>query len=83
MSYDGLLWVSEPNEAKRKLALTLRGCAIDPSDGDLIGMVRERTKGNGVDYLIEASGAGQVIESVTGLILNRQPCFVWARSRWS
>jgi L-iditol 2-dehydrogenase len=69
VGYEGLLLVSEPNEVKRKLALQFCADAvINPSEGDLIATVREQTKGRGVDYLIEASGAGQVIESVTGLI---------------
>ena len=69
IGYHGLLLVSEPNESKRKLALQFGAdSVIDPSDGDFVGTVREHTSGRGVDYLIEASGAGEVIESITGLI---------------
>jgi len=69
IGYDGLLLVSEPNQTKRKLALQFGAYSvIDPAAGDFVGTVREHTSGKGVDYLIEASGAGEVIESVTGLI---------------
>jgi len=69
LHYDGLLLVSEPNEDKRKLAL--RFCAdavIDPGERDAVEEVREYTKGKGVDCLIEASGAGQVLAFIPGLI---------------
>jgi threonine dehydrogenase-like Zn-dependent dehydrogenase len=69
LGYDGLLLVSEPNEEKRELAT--RFCAdevLDPSAYDLVEAVRDYTGGNGVEYLIEASGAGQVLASMPGLI---------------
>src|SRR5207244_13077433 len=69
LNYDGLLLVSEPNEDKRKLAM--RFCAdevIDPGERDAVEEVREYTKGRGVDCLIEASGAGQVLAFIPGLI---------------
>ena len=69
LGYDGLLLVSEPNEEKRKLASRL--CAdqtIDPGDRDAVEAVQDYTSGKGVDYLIEASGAGQVLAFIPGLI---------------
>jgi threonine dehydrogenase-like Zn-dependent dehydrogenase len=69
LGYDGLLLVSEPNERKRSLAK--RFCAdevLDPTQCDLVEAVKERTGGRGVEYLIEASGAGQVLASAPGLI---------------
>ena len=69
LGYDGLLLVSEPNEGKRKLAKHF--CAdevIDPDNSDLVQTVSERTEGKGVDYLIEASGIGQVFASIPRLI---------------
>src|SRR5205085_12474431 len=69
LGYDGLLLVSEPNAEKRKLAKHF--CAdeaLDPEACDLIEAVKERTGGRGVEYLIEASGAGQVFASLPGLI---------------
>src|SRR2546429_10016831 len=69
LGYDGLLLVSEPNAEKRKLAKHF--CAdeaLDPEACDWIEAVKERTGGKGVEYLIEASGAGQVFASIPGLI---------------
>lgn len=67
--YEGLLFVSDPNEAKRKLAKSLGADeAIDPVASDLVEVVHERTGGKGVEYLIEASGSGEVFRSMPGLI---------------
>jgi L-iditol 2-dehydrogenase len=69
LHYDGLLLVSEPNEDKRKLAL--RFCAdqvIDPTARDPVEAVLEYTSGRGVEYLIEASGAGEVVAFISGVV---------------
>src|SRR5208282_6646117 len=41
---------------------------LDPRRGDLGGAIRERTKGRGIEYLIEASGHGSVFASIPTLI---------------
>src|SRR5713101_7442574 len=69
LGYDGLLLTSEPHEGKRKLASDF--CAdhvIDPGDRDAVEAVQDYTNGKGVDCLIEASGAGQVLAFIPGLI---------------
>jgi threonine dehydrogenase-like Zn-dependent dehydrogenase len=69
LGYDGLLLLSEPNEEKRKLALHFGADqVIDPGDRDAVEAVQDYTSGKGVDYLIEASGAGQVLAFIPGLI---------------
>jgi threonine dehydrogenase-like Zn-dependent dehydrogenase len=69
LNYDGLLLVSEPNDAKRSLALRLGADqAIGPGERDAVESVQDFTNGKGVDYLIEASGAGQVLAFIPGLI---------------
>lgn len=69
LGYDGLLLVSEPNELKRELAKRFYADqVIDPSSSDLVQAVSDRTGGKGVDYLIEASGIGQVFASIPRLI---------------
>ena len=69
LGYEGLLMVSEPNPDKRVLALRFGADhAIDPGDRDAVEAVQDYTKGKGVDCLIEASGAGQVLAFIPGLI---------------
>jgi threonine dehydrogenase-like Zn-dependent dehydrogenase len=69
LGYDGLLLVSEPNETKRKLAKRLGADeTLDPHNINLGEAVRDRTAGRGVEYLIEASGQGQVFATIPTLI---------------
>jgi len=72
LRYEGLLFVSDPNERKRQLAKTFGADeAIDPAGADLVEVVHEHTGGKGVEYLIEASGAGEVFRSMPGLICKQ------------
>jgi len=69
LGYDGLLFVSDPNEVKRRLARSLGADeTIDPGQCDLVEVVRDHSGGKGVEYLIEASGAGAAVASIPGLI---------------
>jgi threonine dehydrogenase-like Zn-dependent dehydrogenase len=69
LGYEGWLFVSDPNARKRQLARSLGADeAIDPVGSDLVELVHERTGGKGVEYLIEASGAGEVFRTMPGLI---------------
>jgi threonine dehydrogenase-like Zn-dependent dehydrogenase len=68
LEYEGFLIVSDPNAHKRELAKTFGADeAIDTRD-DVVEVVRDHTGGKGVEYLIEASGSGEVFKSVPGLI---------------
>ena len=72
LGYEGFLLVSDPNARKRELAKRLGADeAIDPAGSDLIEMVHEHTGGKGVEYLIEASGSGEVFRSMPGLICKQ------------
>jgi len=69
LRYEGFLLVSDPNERKRQLAKQFGADeAIDPAGCDLVEVVHEHTGGKGVEYLIEASGSGEVFRSMPGLI---------------
>ena len=71
LGYEGLLLVSDPNEHKRQLAQRFGANeTIDPSD-DLVEVVREYTGGKGVEYVIEASGSGEVFRALPGLICKQ------------
>jgi L-iditol 2-dehydrogenase len=66
------LFVSDPNKHKRQLAEKLGADeTIDPANSDLVEVVREHSNGKGVEYLIEASGAGEVFASIPGLICKQ------------
>ena len=70
--YEGLLFVSDPNERKRRFAKQLGADeAIDAVGADLVELVHEHTGGKGVEYLIEASGSGDVFRSMPGLICKQ------------
>jgi L-iditol 2-dehydrogenase len=69
LGYDGLLLVSAPSEWKRKFAKDFGADdVLDARDPHLVEVVQDKTGGRGVEYLIEASGAGSVMASMPGLI---------------
>jgi threonine dehydrogenase-like Zn-dependent dehydrogenase len=72
IGYRGSLFVSDPNKRKRDLAKKLGANeTIDPRTVDVVEVVREHSNGKGVEYLIEASGAGEVFDSIPGLICKQ------------
>jgi len=72
LGYEGFLLVSDPNARKRQLAKQLGAdVAIDPVGADLVEVVHEHTGGKGVEYLIEASGSGEVFRDMPGLICKQ------------
>ena len=72
LGYDGQLLVSAPSEWKRKFAKDFGADEVlDSNDPDLANVISEKTRGRRIEYLIEASGAGQVIASMPGLIRNQ------------
>ena len=67
--YDGSLIVADPNVIKRQLAKQFGASeTIDPATSEVPETVREYTGGKGVEYLIEASGAGEVVALIPQLI---------------
>lgn len=69
LGYDGQLLVSAPDEWKLELAKEFEADdVLDSNDPDLVNVIGEKTRGRGVEYLIEASGAGEVIAAMPGLI---------------
>ena len=69
LNYAGQLLVSAPTEWKRTFASRFGADdVLDANDPDLARVVGEKTGGRGVEYLIEASGAGRAVTSMPGLI---------------
>ena len=72
LGYEGFLLVSDPNARKRQLAEQLGSdVTIDPVGADVVEVVHEHTGGKGVEYLIEASGSGEVFRDMPGLICKQ------------
>ncbi|HEV8265765.1 MAG TPA: alcohol dehydrogenase catalytic domain-containing protein [Gemmatimonadales bacterium] len=68
LGFQGRLLVSERNAAKRALAERFGAEAIDPAAVDLAEAVHERTAGRRAELVIEATGSGQAIASLAGLV---------------
>ena len=69
LGYDGLLIVAEPNARRRALAEGFGATTtIDPGAADLVEAVHELTHGRRLEYLIDASGAGDLFRQMPGLI---------------
>jgi L-iditol 2-dehydrogenase len=68
LGFDGLLMVSEPNARKRNLAAKFGAEVINPAEADVIEAVREMTDGRRAEYLIEATGSGEIYKLIPGLI---------------
>jgi len=72
LDYHGSLIVSDPNRHKREMAAGLGADqTIDPRGNDVVEVVREHSNGKGVEYLIEASGSGEVFATIPGLICKQ------------
>jgi L-iditol 2-dehydrogenase len=72
VGYRGSLLVTDPNKLKRELADRFGAdLTIDPQSCDVVELVREHSNGKGVEYLIEASGSGDVFSSIPGLICKQ------------
>lgn len=52
--------VSEPSDARRRLAHELGGDVVDPTETNVAAYLRDVTGGAGADVALEASGAGTV-----------------------
>ena len=68
LGFDGTLLVSEPHRRKRELAASFGAEPLNAREGDLVGVVRERTGGRMVELLIEASGSSRSFELIPALI---------------
>jgi L-iditol 2-dehydrogenase len=75
--FDGLLLVSEPSRVKRGLAERFGAETIDPGESNLVEHLAERTKGRRAEFLIDASGAGDVFQMLPGLIRKQSTVLLY------
>jgi L-iditol 2-dehydrogenase len=68
LGFDGRLLVSEPDAGKRALAARFDTDVFDPRDEGLPAAVIERTGGRRADWVIDASGAAQVLVDLPGVM---------------
>ena len=72
IGYEGALLVSDPNLHKRELAKQLGADeTIDTSSTNIVEAVHNYTGGKGAEYVIEASGAGEAVASISQLITKQ------------
>ncbi len=68
IGFDGLLIVTEPSEKRRKLAEEYGATGIDPTAVDLVEAVKDLTKGERINLLIESAGIAQLFKQIPSLI---------------
>jgi threonine dehydrogenase-like Zn-dependent dehydrogenase len=74
--FDGQIFVADMRASKLALAEKFGAIPLDVRTMDLVAEVRERTHGQMIHYLIEASGAGPVFDFIPR-VLRRQGTFLF------
>ena len=67
-NFDGEIFVADMRESKLQLAKKLGGTPLDVRRVDLIAEIDQRTRGERLQYLIEATGAGEVFDWIPPII---------------
>jgi L-iditol 2-dehydrogenase len=67
-NFDGEIFVTDVREGKLELAKKLGGTPLDVRRVDLIAEIHQRTRGERLQYLIEATGAGEVFDWIGSII---------------
>jgi len=75
--FDGTLIVSEPSRLKRELARQFGAEVVDPTATNLVEHMAERTNGRRAEFLIDASGAGDVFQVLPGLIRKQSTVLLY------
>jgi L-iditol 2-dehydrogenase len=68
LGFEGRVLVSEPEAGKRALAAGFGADAFDPRETGLAEAVAARTDGRRADWVIDASGAAQVLVDLPGVM---------------
>lgn len=77
--FDGQILVSDVREKNLELAREFSGTPINVSRQSLTATVRELTAGEGVHYLIEACGSGEVFEQMPALLRKQATVLLYGQ----
>lgn len=66
--FDGEIFVADMRDEKLALAKKLGGTPLDVRTLDMISEIHTRTHGEGIEFLIEASGSGTVFDWIPSVI---------------
>ncbi|MGH9345080.1 MAG: zinc-dependent alcohol dehydrogenase [Terriglobia bacterium] len=66
--FDGDIWVADMHDTKLAVAKKLGGTPLDIRKRDPVAEIKNRTRGEGIHYLIEATGSGSVFEWIPSLV---------------
>jgi L-iditol 2-dehydrogenase len=80
LNFDGQVFVSEPNPARRALAASFGVTALDPGTTDVLGTVLDATAGRGVECVIDAAGVPSMYEQLPALIRNQATILLYAHA---
>ena len=82
VGFEGRILVSEPNPARQALARHYGADAVlDPVANDVVDATLTLTDGRRVEYLIDASGSGQVFRQMPGLIRKQATVLLYAHGQ--
>ena len=82
VGFEGRILVSEPNPARQALARHYGADAVvDPVAQDVVEATLTLTGGRRVEYLIDASGSGQVFRQMPGLIRKQATVLLYAHGQ--
>jgi L-iditol 2-dehydrogenase len=78
VGYDGLLVVAEPNPSRRRLAEQCGAVTLDPEKTDLVEAIGDLTRGQRIQYLIEAAGIGQIFALMPAILRKQATVVLYA-----
>jgi threonine dehydrogenase-like Zn-dependent dehydrogenase len=81
LGYDGHIFVSEPNPARRTLAASFGAEVIDPGSVDIAEAILDRTSGRRVEWLIDAAGVGALFRQMPLLTRKQATVLLYAHGQ--
>ncbi len=71
LGFDGLLLVSEPEQKKREIAAQYGAEVIDPNNNNLQEVIKNKTRGQGIEYVIDACGYGAIFQGLSNIMRSQ------------